>query len=145
MQSDLRASTIWLIRAITYVAYAFLLVSMFILLQGFLLKLLGADPDADYTRWAYRSLDRVMEPFRGIFTPIEIDGNAVLDTSIMFAMVIYGIAIIVVRVFLDWLTYRLEKVHLERERELELAAAQSAPVAPATTPVPEPIDDPGSV
>ena len=152
MQSDLRASTVWVIRAITYVAYAFLLVSQFILLQGFLLKLLGADPSADYTRWAYRSLERVMEPFRGIFTPIEIDGNAVLDTSIMFAMVIYGIAIIAVRVFLDWLTFRLEKLNLERERELAMAATPVPPTVPgpaAAVPVPapgdEPTDDPGPV
>ena len=126
MHSDPRSSTVWLIRAIAYVAYAFLLASQFILLQGFLLKLLGANPDADYTRWAYRSLDRVMEPFRGIFTPIEIDGNAVLDTSIMFAMVIYGLAIIAVRVFLDWLTFKLEKLHLDRQRELELATMTAA-------------------
>ena len=67
--------TVWSTRAIAYVAYAFLVVSEFILLQGFLLKLLGANPSADYTRWAYRSLDRCMAPFRGIFTPIEIDGT----------------------------------------------------------------------
>lgn len=118
VNSDPRTVTAWLTRAIAYVAYAFLLVSEFILLQGFLLQLLGANPDADYTQWAYRSLDRVMAPFRGIFTPVELEGDAVLDTSIMFAMVIYLIAILVVRAFLDWLTYRLDKMEYERSAEV---------------------------
>ena len=125
MLTDPRALTVWTTRAITYIAYAFLLVNQFVLLQGFVLKLLGANPTADYTQWAYRSLERVMEPFRGIFTPIEIDGTAILDTSILFAMMIYGIVILLVRAFLDWLTFRLEK--LEYERQVELATMAKAP------------------
>ena len=130
--SDPKAVTVWLTRAIAYVAYAFLVVSEAILLQGFLLKLFGADPSSSYVQWAYRSLDRVMAPFRGIFTPIEIDGNAVLDTSILFAMVIYGIVALMVRAFLDWLTHRLEKMERERQIEAAQAAAQAAAAYPAT-------------
>ena len=115
---DPKTTTVWMIRATAYVAYPFLLASQFILLQGLLLKLFGANPAADYTQSAYRSLDRVMEPFRGIFTGIEIDGAAVLDTSIIFAMVIYAVAIVLLRMFLDWLTYRLEMMHYQRQVEL---------------------------
>lgn len=129
--SDPKAVTVWLTRAIAYVAYAFLVVSEIILLQGFLLKLFGANPDSSYVQWAYRSLDRVMAPFRGIFTPIEIDGNAVLDTSILFAMVIYGIVALSVRAFLDWLTHRLEK--MERDRQIELAQAAAMQASYPTT------------
>ena len=110
---DPKEVTVWLTRAIAYVAYAFLLISEFLLLQGFLLRLFGANPDSDYVQWAYRSLERVMAPFRGMFTPIELDGNSVLDTSILFAMVMYGIALLAVRALLDWLTYRL--MRLERK------------------------------
>jgi hypothetical protein len=136
-QRDPLAVTIWLTRAVAYVAYAVFIVAEFILLQGFVLKLLGADTDAAYVRWAYRNLDRVMAPFRGIFTPVELDGNSVLDTSILFAMVIYGLVLLLLRVFLDWLTYRLRKVEHERQelvRQQDLARRQAALAAAAPSP-----------
>ena len=126
---DPLAVTIWLVRALAYVAYAVFIIAEIILLQGFLLKLLGAETDAAYTRWAYRSLDRVMAPFRGIFESVELNGDAVLDTSILFAMVIYGVILLLLRAFLDWLTYRLRKTeheHQELVRQQQLANRQAA-------------------
>jgi hypothetical protein len=125
---DPKVVTVWLTRAIAYVAYAYFVLTEIILVQGFLLKLFGADPSSDYTQWAYRSLDRVMAPFRGIFTPIELDGNAILDPSIIFAMVIYGILALVLRSFLDWVNVRLEKLQLQHLVEEEQAAALAAGV-----------------
>ncbi len=107
-QQETLRTTVWLVRAVTYLVFAFLVFTEAMLLQGFVLKLLGANPDAAYTQWAYRSLERVMDPFRGIFTAVEIDGNAVLDGSILFAMAIYGIIVLLVHLFLDWLTYQLD-------------------------------------
>ena len=126
------------------------IIAEIILLQGFLLKLLGADTDAAYTRWAYRNLDRVMAPFRGIFQSVELNGDAVLDTSILFAMVIYGVILLLLRAFLDWLTYRLRKTeheHQELVRQQQLANRQAAmasmpptwstvPASPAPQPPP---------
>jgi len=122
--NNTKTTTIWLGRAIAYVVFAFIVVSQLILVQGFLLLLLGANPGNDYVDWAYRSLDRVMEPFRGIFTPIEFEGNSVLDTSILFAMVIYGIALLLMRALLDWLSDKLHKA--ERDRELQRAIDAAA-------------------
>ena len=123
--SDPKAFTVWMARAIAYVLYAWLILAEIVLVQGFFLKLFGANTSADYTQWAYRSLDRVMAPFRGIFTSVELDGNAVLDPSILFAMMIYGIIALVVRAGLDWLNYRLRKLEIQRERE-ELAHTSMA-------------------
>ena len=142
-RSDPKQVTVWMARAIAYLAYAWLVVTEIILLQGFLLRLGGANPGSSYVDWAYRSLERVMAPFRGIFESIELDGNSVLDTSIIFAMVMYGILAILVRSLLDWLTYRLDR--LERTRlldeareEAEAAAAYDTAsyAAPATQPIP---------
>lgn len=143
--SDPKQMTVWLTRAIAYLAYAYLVITEIILVQGFLLKLFGANTGSPYVDWAYRSLDRVMAPFRGIFEAIELDGASVLDTSIIFAMVIYGILALVVNSLLDWLTHRLDR--LERARLLEeakedAAAGQaydsgySAAAGPATAPNP---------
>lgn len=147
---DPKQVSVWLARGVAYLVYAYVLVTEFILLQGFLLKLLGANPGSSYVDWAYRSLDRVMSPFRGIFESVELDGNAVLDTSIVFAMVIYGIIAVVVRALLDWLTYRLHALEADdtppRATTADVAAAYAAgydaaaganfPTPPPTPPTP---------
>ena len=64
-----------LARAVTYLVYAFVLVALAILLFGFFLLLFGANPDAPFAEWVYRSLTRVMAPFRGLFEPVPLDGR----------------------------------------------------------------------
>ena len=107
-----RRQLLWFSRALTWLLYAYVLVCEVLLLIGFVLRLFGANPSAGFVQWTYRSLERVMAPFRGIFAPIELgvtaaDVPAVLDTSILFAMLIYGIVLLALRALIDWLTFRL--------------------------------------
>lgn len=67
-----RKAVVWITRAISYLLYFYIIAVEIILILGFFLLLFGANPSAEFTQWAYRNLDRVMEPFRGIFTPIEL-------------------------------------------------------------------------
>jgi len=103
-------------KILSYLVYVYLIFVEIILVLGFFLLLFGANPSAEFTQWAYRSLDRVMAPFRGIFTPIELgttsgDVQAVFDTSVLFAMIIYGILALALSWLIQWLSHRL--VHLE--------------------------------
>jgi uncharacterized protein YggT (Ycf19 family) len=107
-------------RVLTYLVYAFVLFSLVILLLGFFLLLFGANPDAPFSEWVYRSLDRVMAPFRGIFESIQLNGQSVLDTSVLFAMIVYGIVGIALSALIQWLTDKL--VTLQRKRALAEAA-----------------------
>ena len=91
-----RKIIVQLTRAVSYLVYFYLIAVEIILLLGFFLLLFGANSSASFTQWAYRNLDRVMEPFRGIFAPIELgttsgDVQAVFDTAVLFAMIVYGI------------------------------------------------------
>lgn len=163
-----RRAILWIIRALTYLVYAYVIFVEIILLLGFFLLLAGANPSSSFVEWVYRSLDRVMEPFRGMFTPIELgttSGNeveSIFETSVLFAMIIYVIVAILINVLLDWLTGRIRRLDWEdaqyhqqiaRERtaqsQAEAAAAAAvaavnapttaAPVAPpAAAPVVEP-------
>ncbi|WP_053227405.1 YggT family protein [Solirubrobacter soli] len=101
-------------RVLTYLVYAFVLFSLVILLLGFFLLLFGANPDAPFAEWAYRSLDRVMAPFRGLFESIDLSGNSVFDPSVIFAMIVYGIVGLALSALIDWLT---EKMMLLRSRQ----------------------------
>jgi hypothetical protein len=124
-----RRILLWGARALGYVVYAYVVVTEIILGLGFVLLLFGANPDPSFVQWVYRSLDRAMEPFRGIFTPIELGaagGNeveSVLDTSVLFAMIVYGIAAWAVHAFIEWLSHRLA---LLDRRDLEYRQQQAA-------------------
>jgi hypothetical protein len=135
-------------RIIAYAIYVYLIIVEVILLLGFVLLLFGANPSADFTQWAYRNLDRVMAPFRGIFTPIEVgtttgDIPAIFDTSVLFAMIIYGILALMLAALTGWLSMKLRQLHidelnLQRQRDIERlreeALASSAPPPPYDPP-----------
>ncbi|WP_162801498.1 YggT family protein [Brachybacterium saurashtrense] len=95
--------------------YVYVLVTEVVLVLGFILLLFGANPDASFVQWVYRALERSMEPFRGIFSPIDLGktGNqveAVLDTSILFAMIVYGVVALALRAGIDWAALRLYRM-----------------------------------
>jgi uncharacterized protein YggT (Ycf19 family) len=107
-------------RVLTYLVYAFVLFTLVILLLGFFLLLFGANPDVPFAEWVYRGLDRVMAPFRGLFKSVELNGNSVLDTSVLFAMIVYGIVGMALSALIHWLTAK--QLELQRKRALAEAA-----------------------
>lgn len=123
-----RRAALWGARILGYGLYFYLLVTEIVLALGFVLLLFGANPGPSFVQWVYHSLDRSMEPFRGIFTSIELGqtGNqveAVLDTSILFAMIVYGIVALALRAGIDWMTSKLRRMdqtdeEMSRERAL---------------------------
>ena len=120
-------------RVITYLVYAFVIVALVILIFGFFLLLFGANPDASFTQWVYRSLDRVMAPFRGIFKAVPVNGNSVLDTSVLFAMIVYSIAGMALRALIDWLTAKITQLRMRT-----WAAEHPTMVPPSEYPQPGP-------
>ncbi len=128
-----RKAVVWIVRALSYLVYFYLIVVEIILFIGFFLLLFGANPTAGFTQWAYRNLEKVMEPFRGIFAPVQLgttsaDVPAVFDTSVLFAMIVYGIVALVLSALIGWLSSRLNQIHAaedEAEREAEYAQQQA--------------------
>ena len=131
----MRRMATWTARAVTYFVYAWVIVNQIILILGFALKLFGANPAAGFTEWAYRNLERVMEPFRGMFPVVELnagtDVKPVIDTSILFAMLVYAIIAIALHSLIGWLAYRLAVIDQRHAREQEAAAAAARSAAEA--------------
>src|SRR4051812_33209202 len=115
-------TTVRVARILTYLVYGFTIVALVILTLGFFLLLFGADPAAPFAAWVYRSLDRVMAPFRGIFETVPLNGDSVLDMSVLFAMIVYGIAGLFLHQLIEWLTDRLLAT---RRRRAAAAAAEA--------------------
>lgn len=93
--------------------YAIALIAIVILTIAFFLKLFGASTTAPFTQWVYRSSDRFMQPFRGIFPSVEVSDNSVLDVSLLFGMLMYTLFALAVHALVEWLDRKLYKASVK--------------------------------
>jgi Na+-translocating ferredoxin:NAD+ oxidoreductase RnfA subunit len=115
---DARVTVGTISKVLLWVVYAWVVLNLVLLFVAFWLLLLGANPQAGFTEWVYRSVARSMAPFRGIFEPIVLSDQSVLDTSLLFAMVIYGVVALLLRAGIDWVSDFVEKRRRRLEREV---------------------------
>lgn len=94
-------------KTLLWCVYAWLIVNLVLLLLAFTLRLLGANPSASFVDWVYRSVGRTMAPFRGMFEPLAINDQSVLDTSLLFAAIMYSLAALCLRFAIDWVRERV--------------------------------------
>ena len=128
-QRDGRLTVMAISRVVLWLLWAWVVLDLILLLLAFVLRLFGANPDAGFTEWVYRSVERAMAPFRGIFEPIELTDRSVLDTSLLFAMIIYGIVALLLHAGLEWVTTSMAR------RRSRLAAEAAADAANAAAPM----------
>src|SRR5690606_5701903 len=118
-------------KSVTWLLYDYVVVVEVILFLGLILLFFGANPTSSFVRWAYRSLDRAMRPFRGIFESVEIgiagnDVPAVIDTSVIFAMIVYAVLALVLFQLLHWLADRISQIDEENRRLVDRAERDDA-------------------
>ncbi|HKH06907.1 MAG TPA: hypothetical protein VKA65_17190 [Acidimicrobiales bacterium] len=94
-------------RAVALLVYAFVIVNLVMLTLGFFLRLFGASTDAAFTRWVYRSVERIMEPFRGMFPTRQLSDNSVVDVSLLFAIIVYAILGMALHALVVWLAEKM--------------------------------------
>jgi uncharacterized protein YggT (Ycf19 family) len=98
-------------RVLLWFVYVWLMVNLVLLVLAFTLRLLGANPTASFVDWVYRSVERTMAPFRGMFEPLALNDQSVLDTSLLFAAIIYSLAALLLRAAIHWVTERITPPH----------------------------------
>jgi uncharacterized protein YggT (Ycf19 family) len=132
-QRDAQLTIGTIAKVLLWAVYAWVVVSLVLLFLAFLLLLFCANPTAGIAEWVYRSVERAMAPFRGLFEPITFGDQSVLDTSLLFAMVVYGFVALFLRAAIDWVTDRISQHRLRLEAE---ARAAEPPVTAAPSPTP---------
>ena len=132
----MRTAMIKAARVLLWLVYAWVTVMLVLLFLTFILQLAGANPEADFVDWVYRSVERAMAPFRGIFEPITFSGDSVLDGSVLFAMIVYGFVAMALTVAVEWMTNQMHAATSRDEQRIALSqqAAQvsTIPSGPAT-------------
>jgi hypothetical protein len=139
----MKRGILWVGRLFVIVIYAVLLAYAVIVGMAFVLKLLGANPNADFADWVYRAADNITQPFRGIFPTHELatSNKSVFDASLLFALIIYLVAAVLLHALITWLTRQITGLDRQKELDeqrhaLELQRQQAAlgvPLAGTTT------------
>jgi Na+-translocating ferredoxin:NAD+ oxidoreductase RnfA subunit len=115
---DVKITVGTIAKILLWIVYVWVVLNLVLLFLAFWLQLLGANPQAGFTEWVYRSVSRTMAPFRGIFEPIALSDQSVLNTSLLFAMIIYIVVALLLHAGIDWLTDFVTKRRLSLEREI---------------------------
>ena len=123
-------------KILVWLVYAYFILAVVILILNFFLLLFNASTTAEFTQWVYRSGNRVLEPFRGIFPTRTTDSGSVIDFAVLFAIIVYGIVAMAIHGLINWIDRLISE---EKAKTLYLAAQQQGtsraqPAAPAPAP-----------
>jgi uncharacterized protein YggT (Ycf19 family) len=94
-------------KVLVWLVYAYFIIAVIILTLAFFLLLFNASTDAGFTQWVYRSADRVLEPFRGIFPSATADNGSVVDFAVLFAIIVYGILALLVQSLIHYIDRKI--------------------------------------
>lgn len=130
-------------KALVIVVYVVVVITFAILTLGFFLHLAGASPEASFVDWVYRTTERAMQPFRGMFPVQDIDDRSVFDASLLFAAALYGFVAIGLHAVVVYLTakargYRMKAMSAPRQPAPTLNEIQ--PIPPARPPAAGSVD-----
>lgn len=140
-------------KVLVWLVYAYFVLAVIILALAFFLLLFNASTDASFTQWVYRSADRVLEPFRGIFPNVTADNGSVIDFAVLFAIIVYGILALLIQSLIHWIDRKIAEERSKaryldaqyRQQQTRQAAQAQAARAQQAPPPTSARPDPGSM
>jgi uncharacterized protein YggT (Ycf19 family) len=96
-------------RVLTYLVYAYAVVATVFLTLGFFLLLFSANPSTPFVEFVSKVASNFLEPFRGIFPLHKISETGYFSGSMLFAIIMYVIAAMVLHALITYITEKIVK------------------------------------
>jgi hypothetical protein len=144
-----RSPVFRVVRAVTWLVYAFAISATVFLATAFLLRLFDANSGAPFVQWVYRATRIFMEPFRGIFPTVEGQSGSVFDASLLFGVFMYWLLAVAIHALLDWIDRKASAPRYDSDagqgyRAPPVDAGSTPPYVPAQPTRYAPVPDRGS-
>lgn len=94
-----------------FLAFVNFVFGLFMSLLGLrlILRLFAANSANEFVSWVYDTSRPLIEPFETVFPTTQVGDGFVIEISTLFALVVYGIAAMLVMNFLEQSTARTKK------------------------------------
>jgi uncharacterized protein YggT (Ycf19 family) len=97
-------------KAVVWFVYVMAVFAIVVIAFRFVLLLLGANPDAAFAEFIYRTSGDFMQPFRALFPVKPVGQVGYVDASALFAIAAYGFFAWAVSLAVGWFDHRLGNV-----------------------------------
>jgi hypothetical protein len=94
------------LKALSWLVYAVFVFAAIVLGFAFFLLAFEANPDVPFAAFIFENAARFMGPFAGLIAPTELESGGVIAWSMLFAIVVYCVAMWAVGAFVDWVGRR---------------------------------------
>jgi uncharacterized protein YggT (Ycf19 family) len=123
-------------KGIVMFVYGFAIACTVILAMAFFLELFNANEGTPFVEWVFRATDRVMQPFRGIFPPVEGQNGSLFDPALLFGIFMYWLLAIGMQALVGWIDRKIAAHRAAEQWSAAHAPAAHAPAAHAPAPMP---------
>ena len=115
------SAALTVLRAITWLVYAFAMAAIVVLGFAFVLALFAASSGAAFSKLIYDTAQIFMSPFVGMITPTELANGGVVIWAALIAVAAYAVAAAVIGSLLGYVS---RKLHVSRAEDARVASSQ---------------------
>lgn len=112
------------LRAITWLVYAFAMAAIVVLGFAFVLALFGASSGAAFSELIYDTAGIFMSPFVGMITPTELANGGTVVWAALIAVAAYAVAAAIIGSLLGYVS---RKLHVSRAEDAQAASTPAQP------------------
>lgn len=119
-------------RWVVLFVYGLAIAATIILATDFFLELFNANETTPFVGWVDRASSRFMQPFRGIFPPVEGESGSVFEPALLFGIFMYWLLAIGMQALVAWIDRKIA----EHRAAARWEAAHRTPTTPPVVQVP---------